>query len=145
MSFTGTLAELALCDLVEITTLGAKSGVLEVAHPNGAPAGRLSFRDGALVGAVCGPLVGERAFYALLGLKEGGFIFDPELDLSATRGPRPPSHPRPEVPATQSRRPIPKRGVWMLQSCQNGSLAARVDAERTSGRAVPSRGSPSRS
>ena len=80
MSFTGTLAELALCDLVEITTLGAKSGVLEVAHPNGAPAGRLSFRDGALVGAECGPLVGERAFYALLGLKEGGFVFDPELD-----------------------------------------------------------------
>ena len=80
MSFTGTLAELALCDLVEITTLGGKSGVLEVAHPDGAPAGRLAFRDGALVGAQCGPLVGERAFYALLGLKEGGFVFDPELD-----------------------------------------------------------------
>ena len=80
MSFTGTLAELALCDLVEITTLGAKSGVLEVAHPDGAPAGRLAFSDGALEGAACGPLVGERAFYALLGLKEGGFVFDPELD-----------------------------------------------------------------
>ncbi len=80
MSFTGTLAELALCDLVEITTVGGKSGVLEVTHPDGASAGRLAFRDGALVGAVCGPLVGERAFYALLGLKEGGFVFDSGLD-----------------------------------------------------------------
>src|ERR1035437_2788050 len=80
MSFTGTLAELSLCDLVEVTTLGGRSGVVEVAPPDGTPAGRLAFRDGALVGAVCGPLVGERAFYALLGLKEGGFVFDPELD-----------------------------------------------------------------
>ncbi len=80
MSFTGTLTELALCDLVEITTLGGKSGVLEVARPDGTPAGRLAFRDGALVGATCGALVGERAFYALLGLKEGGFVFDSDAD-----------------------------------------------------------------
>ena len=47
MSLTGTLSELALCDLVEITTLGAKTGVLDVAHIDGSPAGRLAFRDGA--------------------------------------------------------------------------------------------------
>jgi len=80
MSFTGTLDELALCDLVEITALGGKTGVLDVTHPDGSPAGRLAFREGALISATCGALVGERAFYALIGLKEGGFVFDPALD-----------------------------------------------------------------
>ena len=80
MSFTGTLSELALCDLVEITTLGGKTGVLDVSRPDGSPAGRLAFRDGALTSATCGALVGERAFYALIGLREGGFVFDPAAD-----------------------------------------------------------------
>jgi hypothetical protein len=80
MSFTGTLSELALCDLVEITTLGAKTGVLDVVYPDGAPAGRLAFRDGALVSASCGALSGARGFYALLALDEGTFVFDPERD-----------------------------------------------------------------
>ncbi len=84
MSFTGTFSELALSDLVEITTLGAKTGVLDVAHADGSPAGRLAFRGGALVGAACGALSGERAFYALLGLKEGSFVFDADLDPGET-------------------------------------------------------------
>jgi hypothetical protein len=84
MSLTGTLSELALCDLVEITTLGAKSGVLDVAHADGSPAGRLVFRGGALVSASCAALRDERAFYALLGLKEGSFVFDPGLDPGET-------------------------------------------------------------
>jgi hypothetical protein len=86
MSFAGTLSELALCDLVEITTLGAKSGVLEVAHADGSPAGRLAFRGGALVSASCGALCGERGFYALLALGEGSFVFDPELDPGEAAG-----------------------------------------------------------
>ena len=84
MSFTGSLSELALCDLVEITALGGKTGVLDVVHTDGTPAGRLGFRDGALTSATCGALVGERAFYALIGLKEGAFVFDPDLDPGET-------------------------------------------------------------
>jgi Domain of unknown function (DUF4388) len=80
MSFKGTLSELALADLIEITSLGAKTGVLEIAYPDGTQAGRVAFRQGALVSASCGALAGDRAFYALLGLKEGSFVFDPELD-----------------------------------------------------------------
>ena len=80
MSFKGTLSELALADLIEITSLGAKTGVLEIAHPDGAAAGRLCFRDGALASATFGALDGERAFYAILGLREGSFVFDPEVD-----------------------------------------------------------------
>lgn len=84
MSFKGTLSELALADLIEITSLGAKTGVLDIANPDGSPAGRIAFRSGALVSASCGALAGERAFYALLGLKEGSFVFDPEIDPGET-------------------------------------------------------------
>ena len=86
MSFTGTLSELGLCDLVEITTLGAKTGVLDVVHADGAPAGRLAFRDGALVSATCGERSGARGFYALLALDEGSFVFDPERDPGESAG-----------------------------------------------------------
>ncbi len=86
MSFTGTLSELGLCDLVEITTLGAKTGVLDVVHSDGAPAGRLAFRDGALVSASCGALSGARGFYALLALEQGAFVFDPERDPGESVG-----------------------------------------------------------
>jgi hypothetical protein len=84
MSLTGTLSELALCDLVEITTLGAKTGVLDVTHTDHSPAGFLAFRGGALVNASCGALTGARAFYALLTLKEGGFVFDSDRDPGET-------------------------------------------------------------
>ncbi len=50
MSFKGTLSELALADLVEITSLGAKTGVLEITYPDGEPAGRLAFLAARLTG-----------------------------------------------------------------------------------------------
>ena len=51
MSFTGDLGELALCDLVEITTVGGKTGVLELVRRRRRARRRLAFRDGRLVGA----------------------------------------------------------------------------------------------
>jgi hypothetical protein len=80
VSFKGTLAELALTDLIEVTSFGGKTGVLDIAHPDGRPAGRITFREGQLASAMYGALEGDRAFYALLGLKEGSFSFDPEAD-----------------------------------------------------------------
>jgi len=80
MGLEGTLSELALTDLIEITSLGGKTGVLDVTHPDGTAAGRISFRRGRLTSARYGALEGERAFYALLGMKEGGFTFDPAAD-----------------------------------------------------------------
>lgn len=80
MSLKGTLAELALSDLIEVTSLGGKSGRLDIVHPDGSPAGTLAFRDGRLISAVSGALQGERAFYALLAVREGGFAFDSEAD-----------------------------------------------------------------
>jgi len=122
MSLTGTLSELALCDLVEITTLGAKTGVLDVAHIDGSPAGRLAFRGGALVSASCGALRGERAFYALLGLKEGSFVFDPDLD---------PERPRPTCrPARCSWRPC----AASMRSATCATRCPRTPASPSSGR-----------
>jgi hypothetical protein len=44
-------------------------------------AGELAFRGGLLVGATCGELSAEKAFYALLALSGGAFDFDPDAEL----------------------------------------------------------------
>jgi hypothetical protein len=81
MSLKGSLAELPLADLVEMTSLGGKTGRLRLFDEKGAVSGELAFRDGRLVGAVCGELRAEKAFYALLALSDGSFDFDPVAKL----------------------------------------------------------------
>jgi hypothetical protein len=76
MGLKGTLAELPLADVIEMTSLGGKTGRLTLSDEDGAAAGELAFRDGRLVGAVCGELGAEKAFYALLGLQDGAFDFE---------------------------------------------------------------------
>jgi hypothetical protein len=80
LSLKGTLSELALSDLIEVISLGGKTGRLEITMANGEPAGVLSFREGHLINAGAGALKGEHAFYALLPLREGSFFFDTEAD-----------------------------------------------------------------
>ena len=81
MGLSGSFAELPLADLIEMTALGAKTGRLVLSDETGAVAGELAFRAGLLVGATCGELSAEKAFYALLGLDAGTFDFDPEAEL----------------------------------------------------------------
>ena len=81
MGLKGTLAELPLADLIEMASLGGKTGRLMLFDEEGAAAGELAIRDGRLAGAVCGELSAEKAFYALLALKDGAFDFDPEAEL----------------------------------------------------------------
>ena len=81
MGLKGSLAELPLADLIEMTSLGGKSGRLTLFDEGGAMAGELAFRDGRLVGVLCGELGAEKAFYALLALKNGAFDFDPAAEL----------------------------------------------------------------
>jgi hypothetical protein len=83
MSLQGSLHELPLSDLVEMTSLGNKSGLLVVTNARGGTLGSLGFSGGRLVSATCGALHGERALYALLDIREGGFHFDPRADVSA--------------------------------------------------------------
>ncbi len=81
MGLTGGLDELALADLVEMISLGAKTGRLELRGKDGAAAGHLAFRGGRLINAACGSLEAEKAFYGLLSLKTGTFDFDPQAQL----------------------------------------------------------------
>lgn len=78
MGLKGDLGELPLSDLIEMTSLGGKSGRLVLYDEEGKPAGELAFRDGLLVGASYGALKAEKAFYGLLDLHQGTFDFDPD-------------------------------------------------------------------
>ncbi len=81
MGLKGDLQELALADLIEMTSLGGKTGLLLLYGTDAVLAGQLAFRDGRLVGASCGKLKAEKAFYTLLDLHEGRFDFDPDAHL----------------------------------------------------------------
>lgn len=83
MGLTGDLGELPLPDLVQMTSVGGKTGRLVLLDEEDAVAGVLMFRGGRLVGARAGELTGEKAFYALLGLTTGSFDFDPAAELEA--------------------------------------------------------------
>lgn len=82
MSLQGSLKELPLPDFVEMTTVGGKTGRLTLYDEHGSAVGCLTFRDGSLVGAACGELGPEKAFFALLGLKNGTFDFDPSAPVA---------------------------------------------------------------
>ena len=81
MGLIGDLGELPLPDLVQMTSVGGKTGRLVLFDEEDAVAGVLMFRAGRLVGARCGELTAEKAFYALLGLKTGSFDFDAQAEL----------------------------------------------------------------
>jgi hypothetical protein len=81
MGLKGDLGELPLADLVEMTSVGGKTGRLVLFDEEDAVAGVLMFRGGRLVGARSAELTAEKAFYALLGLKTGSFDFDPSAEL----------------------------------------------------------------
>jgi hypothetical protein len=81
VGLTGELGELPLPDLVQMTSVGGKTGRLVLFDEEDAVAGVLMFRAGRLVGAHAGELTAEKAFYALLGLTTGSFEFDPGAEM----------------------------------------------------------------
>jgi hypothetical protein len=80
VSLRGSLSELQLVDLVEMMSLGNKTGLLTLYDERDVSAGEMAFADGLLVDAKCGPLVGAKAFYALLALSEGSFSVDSDFE-----------------------------------------------------------------
>ena len=72
--FTGSLGDMGLVDLLQTIDISRKSGVLEL--DSGEQRGTVSFRDGQLVDAELGRLVGEAAIYRLLLWNEGEFEID---------------------------------------------------------------------
>lgn len=81
MTLNGSFAELPLSHLVEVTALTGKTGRLGIFATDGRASGSLDFVEGRLVGAVCGALEGEQAFYAVVAVREGTFAFDPDADI----------------------------------------------------------------
>ena len=74
---SGSLAEMALPDLVQILWHGRKSGALRIRR--GAEAGEVHLVDGMVVNAMWGKLRGEEAFYAMLRISDGEFALDPNF------------------------------------------------------------------
>ncbi len=74
---SGSLAEMALPDLVQILWHGKKTGLLKLRR--GAEVGEIHFADGRVVNATWGQLRGEEAFYGLLSLVDGEFALDPNF------------------------------------------------------------------
>ena len=72
---SGSLAEMALPELVQVLSQSRKTGNLKIRRAG--EAGEIHFQEGDVVNATWGALRGEDAFYAILALKEGDFGMDP--------------------------------------------------------------------
>lgn len=69
--FSGSLADMGLVDLLQTIDISRKSGVLHI--DSGSMHGEIYFRDGKIIDAEMGRIVGERAVYRALVLSEGTF------------------------------------------------------------------------
>jgi len=72
--FSGSLADMGLVDLLQTIDISRKSGVLHL--ESGHTHGEIFFREGKIVDAEVGRLVGERAVYRALVFSDGTFEID---------------------------------------------------------------------
>ncbi len=73
-SFSGSLADMGVVDLVQTLEMGKKSGALHFTSLAGAAV--VYFRDGRVLDCELGKLTGESAFYRLLNWQEGEFAIE---------------------------------------------------------------------
>lgn len=74
---SGSLAEMALPDIVQVLWHGRKSGSLRIRGKN--DNGEIHFVEGNIWNALWGKLRGEEAFYAMLTVAEGDFALSPQF------------------------------------------------------------------
>ena len=74
-SFSGSLADMGVVDLVQTLEMGKKSGALHITSLAG-EASVVFFRDGRVLDCEMGKLTGESAFYRLLNWQEGEFAIE---------------------------------------------------------------------
>src|SRR5207245_8716114 len=74
-AFQGSLSERPLPDIIQLVSVGGKTGVFQLT--DGAQAGQIYLRDGQIVHAQLGELSGEEAVYSLAMWSRGEFRFDP--------------------------------------------------------------------
>jgi len=73
-SFSGSLADMGVVDLVQTLEMGKKSGALHLTSPAGTAV--VFFRDGRVLDCEMGKLSGESAFYRLLNWQDGEFAIE---------------------------------------------------------------------
>ncbi|NJL58919.1 MAG: response regulator, partial [Desulfobacteraceae bacterium] len=78
--FCGTLKNIQLTDLIQLCCHAAINTAIRVFK--GGKEGMIFIREGDIVHAVCGDIVGESAFYDILGWKSGRFETLGELPIS---------------------------------------------------------------
>jgi CheY-like chemotaxis protein len=71
----GTIEQMPMVDLLQLLTMNRRSGVLGISTSYGA--GEVRLADGEVVDAIYRRLEGEKAFYRMLGEREGRFAFSP--------------------------------------------------------------------
>jgi CheY-like chemotaxis protein len=82
-SVAGTLTEIALVDLLQIFKMNRKNGVLTL-RADGVT-GQIMIRDGVIINARLGKVLGEKAIYRLISWSHGTFEFKPALTDSEVR------------------------------------------------------------
>jgi DNA-binding response OmpR family regulator len=78
---SGNLRDMGFADIVQILANGLKTAVLRLEGPEGTA--EVALRDGAIVDARTGPLVGEDALYAIMGWADGAFRIEPDARARA--------------------------------------------------------------
>jgi CheY-like chemotaxis protein len=71
-TFSGSLADMAVVDLIQTLELGRKSGIIHFTSEQSRH-GAIYFRNGQIIDAELGRLQGEAAVYRLLGWSDGSF------------------------------------------------------------------------
>jgi len=73
----GSLQEMGLPEIVQVLWHGRKTGSLKIR--SGKDGGEIHFVDGAIFNALWGTQRGAEAFYAMVRLKQGDFVLDPNV------------------------------------------------------------------
>lgn len=82
MAFQGSLKELPLPDIIQLVSVGGKTGVFQL--KNGNDTGQIFLRKGQIVHARVSGLEGEEAVYELAIWRQGDFVFTPGKETDIT-------------------------------------------------------------
>ncbi|HEX2980744.1 MAG TPA: DUF4388 domain-containing protein [Anaerolineaceae bacterium] len=78
----GSIREMSIADIIQHNCQDRK--IAELVVSNDGSEAHLYFRDGAIVHAVMGPLVGEEVIYHVLSWADGAFILEPNINCAET-------------------------------------------------------------
>lgn len=77
VAMQGKISEITLPDIVQFMQVGRKTGFLHVESPRAK--GMIAFVNGEIHHAEVGPIEGDEAFYLLMSMAEGDFMFEASI------------------------------------------------------------------